>query len=475
MIRKTLSTKKNEQNESRIIFVVQHSRKLRFRYKSNIFIKSSDWDEKTEYPKQKIARLKPIRSRVDNVESILNKICSDFSDEPDYLKEKGMIELLVRVYSKISDAERTKATIKDMVRREIVKENAGGKPIDDLSVLMGMYISDKGLRVQNMVLLHSIERYRFHNHKFNIYSMSADDVFSFLDFLRKEHKLATNANGELLDSYRRILDLTNSTNQAIKERGDNTIARIFKQLNTFFNWLVRKKLILHNPINDIDRKDRPKQNYDRGVISLTIEERNAISRYDFSEFPSLGVQRDIFIFQCLVGCRVSDLQSFRQSHILNDNGRPQLVYEPIKTSRERHIAVSVPLTKTAVQILKKYAVDDPNAPLFARKDENGKVINLQLSQPKYNDNIKKILTKVGINRLVVVVNPLTMKSEMKPISEVGSSHLARRTFVQLLYNKVSDPNIIGSMSGHKDGSKAFSRYRTVGDEIKENTIRFLED
>ncbi|MDD3945825.1 MAG: recombinase, partial [Bacteroidales bacterium] len=48
--------------------------------------------------------------------------------------------------------------------------------------------------------------------------------------------------------------------------------------------------------------------------------------------------------------------------------------------------------------------------------------------------------------------------------------LARRTFIGNLYNKVQDPNLVGSLSGHKEGSRAFSRYRTINIDIKADLI-----
>ena len=48
--------------------------------------------------------------------------------------------------------------------------------------------------------------------------------------------------------------------------------------------------------------------------------------------------------------------------------------------------------------------------------------------------------------------------------------MARRTFIGNLYKKVKDPNLVGKLSGHCEGSKAFARYRDIDDDmIKEMT------
>lgn len=76
--------------------------------------------------------------------------------------------------------------------------------------------------------------------------------------------------------------------------------------------------------------------------------------------------------------------------------------------------------------------------------------------------------------MVTILNPTTGKEEKRPINEVASSHMARRTFIGNLYKKVKDPNLVGSLSGHTEGSKAFARYREIDDEIKKEVVSLIE-
>ena len=80
----------------------------------------------------------------------------------------------------------------------------------------------------------------------------------------------------------------------------------------------------------------------------------------------------------------------------------------------------------------------------------------------------------GITRTVTVWNSTTGQEEQHPLNELASSHLARRTFIGNLYKKVQDPNLIGKLSGHVEGSKAFARYRAIDDEMKQNLVNMLE-
>lgn len=79
-----------------------------------------------------------------------------------------------------------------------------------------------------------------------------------------------------------------------------------------------------------------------------------------------------------------------------------------------------------------------------------------------------------MTRPVTVINSVTGEEEKHPICEVASSHMARRTSIGNLYKKVKDPNLVGSLSGHAEGSKDFARYREIDDDIKRELVDMLE-
>jgi integrase len=140
-----------------------------------------------------------------------------------------------------------------------------------------------------------------------------------------------------------------------------------------------------------------------------------------------------------------------------------LTYTPHKTKDEDNsLQARVPLHPKALSLIKKYEGADTQGRLFP-----------YISPQKYNEAIKEIFTKVGITRNVEIRNAVTGESETRPINEIASSHLARRTFVGNAYFKVSDPNIIGKMSGHVEGSKAFARYRNIEDSTLIDVINKL--
>jgi hypothetical protein len=97
-----------------------------------------------------------------------------------------------------------------------------------------------------------------------------------------------------------------------------------------------------------------------------------------------------------------------------------------------------------------------------------------ISTQKYNEAIKEMFQIAGLNRIVSVLDPLTRLEVQKPLNEVASSHLARRTFIGNLYRQVQDPNLIGALSGHTEGSKAFARYHDIDEGMKRKLVALLD-
>ncbi len=239
-----------------------------------------------------------------------------------------------------------------------------------------------------------------------------------------------------------------------KPRGRNTINLMFGRIKTFFLWSIVHEYTNNNPFN--------KFNVGECVYGtpyyISVEERNMIAETDLSDYPKLAASRDIFIFQCLIGCRVGDLWEMTQKNIING----AVEYIARKTREGRPVTIRVPLNSKAKEVLNRYK-ESGNSKLFPFP-----------TQQMYNYDIKDIFRISGITRIVTILNPTTGEAEQRPINELASSHLARRTFIGNLYKRVKDPNLVSALSGHKDGSKAFARYRDIDDEMKTELVKMLE-
>lgn len=241
----------------------------------------------------------------------------------------------------------------------------------------------------------------------------------------------------------------------VKEISANVLTATMARIMFVLNWCVKMDLM----------KNRRYQSYDHGVLVygspyyLTLEERDKIYDADMSQWPKqLQDSRDKFMFQCMVGCRISDLQRFTKENIVNGF----LEYIPNKT-RSKGIGdvVRVPLNEKAKIILARQKTGDDK--LFVTH-----------CRQTYGSDIHLIMQLVGINRIVTITNRHTRKEEQKPLYELATSHMARRTFIGNLYKKVKDQELIGAMSGHCPGSKAFKRYRNIDDEMKQELVDMID-
>ena len=120
------------------------------------------------------------------------------------------------------------------------------------------------------------------------------------------------------------------------------------------------------------------------------------------------------------------------------------------------------MNKTAKNLIEKY------------RNEDRKTLFPYNTEQDYNLKIKTAFLRAGLTRMVTVLDQQTREEVQKPLNELASSHMARRSFIGNIYKKVKDPNLVASLSGHKEGSKAFARYRTIDDEMKKELIDFLD-
>ena len=278
-----------------------------------------------------------------------------------------------------------------------------------------------------------------------------DEVFSdFINFVRDE-TLCFELFPDIYDKVP-IGGRPGHKQRAPEPRGSNTVVCLERCVRAFFAQLRKAGKINVIPFEKVARA---KEHYIAPWL-LTKDERDAIMNADLTSTPELAVQRDIFIFQCLTGCRVSDLIKLTPNNV--EGGR--LVYVPTKTETKTGAIATVPLIPAALEIIKRHE---------GNRHRKGRLLPC-ITPQRYNDAIKRILTVCGIDRPVARLNSKTGTPEMRPACEVASSHLARRTFVGLLYKGVKDPNIISKMSGHVEGSKAFARYRDIDDDILKETV-----
>ena len=86
-----------------------------------------------------------------------------------------------------------------------------------------------------------------------------------------------------------------------------------------------------------------------------------------------------------------------------------------------------------------------------------------------------MFAQAGLDRWVQILDPKTREPRQERLCDVATSHMARRTFIGNIYKKVRDQNLVSEMTGHRAGSAAFARYRTIDDDMRRDMVAFLEE
>ena len=295
-------------------------------------------------------------------------------------------------------------------------------------------------------------------------TITKDTINDFFDYFKNEYQYQEKYPklfAKLLADNPTEITAKHKTSK-ITERGHNHVVNLKKKFKRFFLWLNKEGYTTNRPFDGVEIKA---EKYGDPII-ITLDERNKIADFDLSATPHLERQRDVFIFQCLIGCRVSDLLKMTADNVVDG----QIQYIPRKTIDNKAVTAEIPLNKRATAILAKYNGMDLSA---YRSKVNSRPLLPFISAQKYNEAIKEIFRICGINRLVTVLNPISGEQESKPLYEVASSHMARRCFVGNLYNQIQDPNLISSMSGHVEGSREFARYRKIEREAKKKAVDLI--
>ena len=495
-IERTLSARCNESGKRQLYIKIFLSRTIRLRYKSGIYVTPEYWDERTK--SIVIPRLGKLnRHKVDEatkesnaVSEFLNdltsicyasvELCKDLTSDwvtdcfamksymcpPDfYTGSNGSyftasnISKAIRMIGELQNKAEEQARKKEQDKTiyQLIPEYCKCKNLAPSRVSVYNTLGRMLARYEMFVNLTSDKSYRL-----NVSTLSTSDIEGFREYARNEGSLIEEYPAEFAHILKEYPQTENKDikNRPIGDRSENYIVCKMKQIKAVTNWCLATGRTSTMPFNGVEIGT---EKYIKHPIFITKDERNIIADYDLSDKSQiLQEQRDIFILQCFIGCRVSDLYALTEKNISEDN---VLSYVPSKTEGNSGVTARVPLSDRAISIIEKYK--------DKRKSKSSPLMPF-ISQQRYNDSIKEIFAICGITREVLWLNPKTGKTESKPINEVASSHMARRTFVGNIYKQVKDPNLIGAMSGHTDGSKAFSRYRDIDNDDLRETIKLID-
>ena len=165
-----------------------------------------------------------------------------------------------------------------------------------------------------------------------------------------------------------------------------------------------------------------------------------------TEVPAeLQWAKDIFVLNCALGCRISDLLSLTMDTVaVSEEGIPYVHYVPRKTARIMIVnqEVVTPLIRPALDIVQRTGLMLMDG-------------NLHYGKQRYNKALHELLRACGINRTICLYDSELGDNVYKPLYEVASSKLARKTHVDML-TKVQINYYAAGL--HREGSDAVFRY-----------------
>lgn len=171
----------------------------------------------------------------------------------------------------------------------------------------------------------------------DIDNVTPDTLHDMWDFFENEHKY--------YEFYPAIYEQI-PEKRTPKPRGKNTLIDCFCRIRTFFLWCHEHKKTTNKPFEQFKIEECT---YGTPVY-ITLEERDKLYEKDLSEYKQIEIQRDIFMFQSLIGCRVGDLYRMTKQNVINSS----IEYIQRKTKEGNPITVRVPLNEKAKAILQKY-------------------------------------------------------------------------------------------------------------------------
>jgi integrase len=162
--------------------------------------------------------------------------------------------------------------------------------------------------------------------------------------------------------------------------------------------------------------------------------------------------KDIFVLNCAIGCRIGDLLRLTPEKVATSaDGIPYIHYIPSKTAKYQtsNSEIITPLIAPALEIINRTQLQ-----LLPCRPHYGK--------QRYNQALKQLLRYCGITRRVKIYSYEKGDNQEKPLCDVATSKLARKTHIDML-NKVQINYYAAGL--HRPGSDAVYRYTSL--ELKD--------
>lgn len=166
--------------------------------------------------------------------------------------------------------------------------------------------------------------------------------------------------------------------------------------------------------------------------------------------------KDLFVFQCEMGQRISTMLLWLKGEYREDNGFFDMI--STKTSKE----VSIPITARIREIQEKYK----NGMKLMGKKKEATIVNI------IDRNIKKIAESAGLTRLYTYQSQIGDETydETEPICDLMRSHIARHTFITQRLREGWTKDEIKIVTGHESDDMIDRVYAHLTKEDKKRQL-----
>ena len=231
-----------------------------------------------------------------------------------------------------------------------------------------------------------------------------------------------------------------------KRHSANTLRRNMGMFKTYLYWALEKG---HTYKNDFQKFKMPKaQQTDE--VALTMEQVQTVFEYDFSKNPKLERVRDLFVFGCSTGMRISNYSKIQKKDI-------QEGVIKVRDFKNTDKSLEIPLNDFSIYILEKYEYNLP-----------------KISNQKFNVYIKDVFQAIGFDHNVKKTIKIGKEliENITPFYDRISSHTARRSFITIMKNKKIPDKVIMGMTGHKS-LEVFNKYYKPNDDEKRDFMQVV--
>ncbi len=242
---------------------------------------------------------------------------------------------------------------------------------------------------------------------------------------------------------------------------DAYISMVYKIIKIFFNYLQKDKGF---SIGNYHKLFKIPVTLRTPTTLLPDQLKYLISDSEFEQrlSPTLKRTKDIFVFGCTVGLRISDLMNLQRKNIIESGEEVWLSIYTQKTGTP----IKIPLPKYTREILKRL------------QKGNRKYLIPRISLVNLNKHIKQLIYEAGwrytVPKFFVKQGRLKELKNKEGKScqfyEHISSHTMRRTAITTLLIMGVPEIMVRKISGHAPGSTEFYKYVMIADQYLGKSI-----